>query len=151
EGRSGRLDYDLMCIVAEGPNGRIYTAPQDSHLRTAQSAKPDWIPDTDLPEHALGFRIQRYGMIKHRDIYTSRQILALTTFSNLIGEVHKKVFADSGDVEYANTISTLLALGVDRLAQTNNTLIRWLVRKSGTSKGTPAFDRPIVSMVWEFS
>ena len=56
-----------------------------------------------------------------------------------------------GDEIYANAVTLFLALSIDRLAQTNNTLVRWLVRKTGTSKGTPAFDRQTVSMVWEFS
>jgi putative DNA methylase len=37
------------------------------------------------------------------------------------------------------------------MTQSNNTLVRWRVRASGTSKGEPAFDRQIISMTWEFS
>ena len=39
-----------------------------------------------MPERALGFRVQEYGMTKWRDLFTDRQLVALTTFSDLVGE-----------------------------------------------------------------
>lgn len=152
QGQIGRLSYRLLAIVSDGPKGRIYLPPSEEHTEVAFSAKPEWMLETELPQKALGFRVQRYGMTKHSDLFTSRQLLALTTFSELVQKVHKAVLKDSGnDENYANAVATFLAFSVDRLAQTNNTLVRWLVRKTGTSKGTPALDRQIVSMVWEFA
>ena len=150
EGKSDRMGYEMMAIAAEGPSGRIYLSPEGLHLKKAVEANPKWVPDTDMPVQALGFRVQRYGITKHRALFTQRQLAALSTFSELISQVHKHILHYSGDVNYANAVATFLALSVSRLAQTNNTLVRWLVRKTGTSKGTPAFDRQIVSMLWEF-
>jgi putative DNA methylase len=151
-GRAGKMDCTLTCIVVDGSYGREYLPPNDDHVAIANSANPSWVPETSLPERALGFRVQAYGITKHRDLFTSRQLAAITTFADLIDKAHRQVVRDSGgSSEYADAIATFLALAVDRLAQTNNTLVRWLVRKSGTSKGTPAFDRQVVSMVWEFS
>ena len=152
EGRNGRMGYQLMTIVAESQLGRIYVPPQESHVKTAAEASPPWIPETELPAKALGFRVMRYGMTRHCDLFTPRQLVALATFCDLMVEVREQVILDSGgDIDYADAVTTFLALSLSRLAQTNNTLVRWLIRKSGTSKGTPAFDRQIVSMVWEFS
>ncbi|MFC2043439.1 DUF1156 domain-containing protein [Chloroflexota bacterium] len=152
ESRAGRMQHELMSIVIDTPQGREYLPPHNEHIVIANSANPSWTPETDLPEKALGFRVQAYGINKHRDLFTSRQLVALTTFADLVGQAYDQIINDSkGDKEYTDAIVTFLALAVDRLAQTNNTLVRWLIRKSGTSKGTPAFDRQVVSMVWEFS
>lgn len=152
EGQDSRIDYDLMCVVVDGGGSRRYMPPNSQQISIATSANPQWHPQTDLPEKALGFRVQNYGITRHSDLFTNRQLLALTTFSELIEECRNQIIADSSkDNEYANAVVIYLALAVDRLMQTNNTLVRWLIRKSGTSKGTPAFDRQIVSMIWEFS
>ena len=85
-------------------------------------------------------------------IHLNGYLTSLATFCDLVGEAREQVLSDSGgNTSYADGVATFLALGLSRLAQTNNTLVRWLIRKTGTSKGTPAFDRQIVSMVWEFS
>jgi putative DNA methylase len=152
EGQADRMGYQMMAIVVDGPKGRIYLPPDNFHVKIAADAHPSWVPDTDMPAQALGFRVQRYGIIKHRHLFTSRQLDVLSTFSDLIPQVYEQILDRSGgDVLYAKAVVTFLALSISRLAQTNNALVRWLVRKTGTSKGTPAFDRPIVSMLWEFS
>ncbi|MGC9293504.1 MAG: DUF1156 domain-containing protein, partial [Acidobacteriaceae bacterium] len=72
EGRAGRMSAKLMAIVAEGERGRMYVEPQDEHVRIAESAKPVDVPETFLPEKALSFRVQVYGMTRHRDLFTPR-------------------------------------------------------------------------------
>ncbi len=96
EGRAGRIDSQLMAIVAEGQGGRAYLAPNEEHVAFAARAKPEGAPDTDLPEQALGFRVQLYGMTKHRDLFTPRQLVALTTFSDLVSEAREHVLRDMG-------------------------------------------------------
>ena len=78
EAKAGRMDARLMAIVAEGDRGRVYLAPNPEHEAAARRAKPHDVPETDLPAKALGFRVQEYGMIKWRDLFTPRQLVALT-------------------------------------------------------------------------
>jgi putative DNA methylase len=152
EGQADRMGYQMMAIVVDGPKGRVYLPPDNFHVKIAAEANPSWVPETDMPAQALGFRVQRYGIIKHRNLFTPRQLDVLSTFSDLLPQVYESILDRSdGDVIYAKAVITFLALSISRLAQTNNALVRWLVRKTGTSKGTPAFDRPTVSMLWEFS
>ncbi|MBI3325238.1 MAG: DUF1156 domain-containing protein [Nitrospinae bacterium] len=135
EGITGRIGYSLMAMAVESPRGRLYLEPT-----------------AELPESALGFRVQKYGITKHRDLFTIRQMAALSFLAKTIGDFREDIIRDAGgDVAYADLVQAFLALSLSRVAQTNNTLVRWLIRTSGTSKGTPAFDRQIVSMVWEFS
>lgn len=68
EGKAGRMSSQLMAIVAAGPHSRIYLLPNAEHEAIATQAQPQNVPDTDLPEQALGFRVQLYGMTGHRDL-----------------------------------------------------------------------------------
>lgn len=150
KGRQGEIYFDLMCVVAEGKNKRLYL-PADCCALPELHFSQDFI-DADLPERALGFRVQNYGITNYKNFFTNRQLKVLSEFSQLIPVVYESILRDAnGNREYAIGVITYLAIALNRLAQTNNTMIRWLVRQSGTSKGTPIFDRPIVPMVWEFS
>ena len=165
EGKSSRIGSTMIAIVAEGPRGRVYLPPSAEHARIAESARPAWVPDTDLPDRALGFRVQAYGMTKHRDLFSSRQLLALTTLSDLVRECRQRVYDDAvlagmtddgtglerggyGAAAYADAIVTYLALTVDRLADRNSSLCLWDI---GESKIAHVFGRQTLSMVWDFA
>ena len=96
EGRAGRMSVKLMAIVAEGARGRVYVSPSDEHVVVAESAEPPWAPETELPEKALGFRVQNYGIRHHRDLFTRRQLVALSTFSDLVAGARLQVLKDVG-------------------------------------------------------
>ena len=85
EAKSGRMGAKLMAVVAEGEHSRIYLSPTAEMEAIAFSAKPVDSP-ADLPKKALGFRVQEYGMTQWRDLFTSRQLTVLTTFSDLVQE-----------------------------------------------------------------
>ena len=110
----------LMAIIAEGNRAKLYLPPIAVHECIANEAIPHDVPDTDLPEKALGFRVQRYGMTKHRHLFTPRQLVGLTTLSNLVRQVRDKICADAGGgknaEEYADAVCTFLAFAVDRCA-----------------------------------
>ena len=91
EGKAGCMGEKLMAVVLEGKKGRIYISPTSTIEQIAMKAIPQDVPETELPQKALGFRIQEYGMLKFRDLFTPRQLLALTTFSDLVQESRIKV------------------------------------------------------------
>ena len=91
EAKAGRMGKRLMAIVAEGDRGRVYFSPTAEHEKIARQAKPEGVPETELPQKALGFRVQEYGMKRWRDLFTPRQLVALTTFSDLVQEVRERV------------------------------------------------------------
>jgi putative DNA methylase len=148
EARAGRMGAQLMAIVAEGPAGRFYLEPDAEQERLAASAIPDSaVADTELPAQALGFRVQAYGMVRHRDLFTARQLVAMTEFSNLPSAVHQKVVSDGGTVDYADAVATYLALAASRLADSNNALCSWSSSRDQTRN---LFARQAVPMVWDF-
>ena len=150
EGRAGRMGAKLMAIVAEGERGRVYVEPQDEHVRIAESAKPFDAPETLLPEKALGFRVQVYGMTRHRDLFTPRQLVALTTISDLVSEARAQGIADGVSEDYANAIATYLAFFGSRLADLNNSLCTWRSDPAKQHVGH-MFTRQAISMIWDFA
>ena len=84
-----------MAIVAEGDRGRIYLTPTPEHEAVALEAKPEWRPDVEFFQQALGFRVGTYGMTKWSDLFTPRQLVALTTFSELVQETGDRVLRDA--------------------------------------------------------
>ena len=149
EGRSGRIGTQLMAIAAEGGRGRIYLSPNPDHERAAASAEPpDDVPDTDLPEQALGFRVQGYGMTKHRDLFTSRQLVAMATFSDLISEARALVLAEGEGPDYADAVATHLAFLVSKLADIGNSLCAW---EPIAQCPRHLFSRQAIPFVWDFA
>ena len=114
------MGQQLMAIVVEGERARIYLDPSDEHVAIADKAVPPSIPETDLPEKALGFRVQRYGMTQHHHLFTSRQLIVLTTFSDLVGKAWEQVEADAIKVghresrAYADAVVTYLAFAISK-------------------------------------
>ena len=69
EGMSGRIGYNLMAMAIDGPGRRVYLEATDEHRDAVRACKPDWKPETELPESALGFRVQKYGITRHSDLF----------------------------------------------------------------------------------
>ena len=165
EGKAGRIGFRLMAVVAEGTRRRLYFDPDIESQRIALSADPSWKPDVEFFANGLGFRIGNYGIKSWADFFTPRQLVSITTFSDLIAEVREKVLQDTiaagwsdeglsleqggrGATAYADCIATYLSLAVSRLADWSNNLTRWL---PGLGKTQQMFSRPTISMGWDFS
>ncbi len=165
EGRAGRMHARLRAVVAEGDQGRVYLSPTPEHESIALSAMPEDTPETDLPERALGFRVQQYGMTRWRDLFTDRQLVALTTFSDLVGEARERIRLDAvaaglpddgiplreggtGATAYAEAVSVYLAFAVDRAADFSNSCTRWV---SSNEKVMHLFGKQAIAMIWDYS
>src|SRR5690606_23020032 len=84
EGKAGRMGQKLMAIVAEGARGRVYLSPTPEHEAIAAQAIPSWKPDCEMPKKHRNFQPPVYGMNNLSDLFTPRQLVALTTFSDLV-------------------------------------------------------------------
>jgi len=154
---NGGLGAALVAIVAEVQRGRIYLPAVAEHTTAADAAQPSGYPDTDLPADALGFRIQNYGIRKHWQMFTSRQLTAMVTLSDLVREVRADVRRNAGSAgvppaeaeDYARAVTTFLALALDRWADRGNSLCRTDIRESA-QRVTNLFSRQAIPMVWDF-
>jgi putative DNA methylase len=166
EAQAGRMWVRLMAIVAEGDRGRIYLTPTEDHAAIAKKAVPKWKPDqlVTTPCHDVD-RLPMYGMYTWGDAFTPRQLVALTTFSDLVAEARTQLYADaliagmpdnstplrdsgSGATAYAEAVGVYLGLVVSKLTAFHCTLSRW---RSGESKTAPGFGRQALPMVWDFA
>ena len=95
EGRAGRMGARLMAIVAEGNRERVYLTPTSEHEERAREAAPEWRPKQSLPDDHRNFWTFSYGLTTYGDLFTPRQLVALTTFSNLVAEAIARVKQDT--------------------------------------------------------
>ena len=123
ESMAGRMGAQLLAIVAEGDHKRIYLPPTKEHETIARQAKPSWKPEQAMNRDTSNLVSGRgYGFFTWSDLFTSRQLVALTTFSDLIGEARQRVIADAQAAgfdaarseEYADAVATYLAFALDQ-------------------------------------
>jgi putative DNA methylase len=152
----GRMSIAMVAMVVDVGRGRVYLPATPEQIAAAGRANPSGFPDTDLPDDALGFRVQNYGIRKHWQLFTSRQLATMVTLSDLVREVRAEVRRDAlaaglSDAEadaYAATVTTFLALALDRCADFNNALCRWEASRVEIKN---LFARQAIPMVWDFA
>ena len=125
EGKAGRMSAQLMAIAAEGPRQRYYVAPNDLHVNAANVTRPDDVPEAEIPYNPRYLTAPNYGMRTWADLFTNRQLTALTTFADLAHEARAHATADGADASYADAVATYLALIVSRVADRNSSICSW--------------------------
>ena len=95
EGRAGRMGARLMAIVAEGDRERVYLDAMDDQTAMARRAQPAWRPELSQPKNPRWFSPPNYGLSTFGDLFTPRQLVALTTFSDLVGEATERIQRDA--------------------------------------------------------
>ncbi len=165
EGKAGHMGARLMAIVAEGDRGRVYLAPTPEMEAVALTAQPTWKPEGALPDDPRNFWTVDYGLKTYGDLFTPRQLVALTTFSDLVQEARERVkrdaitsgLADDGKVldksgagatAYGDAVGVYLGLGVDKATDYNTTLVAWSPTRD-QAKST--FARQALPMVWDYA
>lgn len=165
EGRAARMGMRLMAVVAEGTRERVYLTPTDEMEVVALQAKPAWKPDVEFFQQALGFRVGRYGMSMWSDLFTSRQLAALTTFSDLIAETRERVRRDAiaaglsdvggglsaggaGSAAYAEAIGVYLSFALDKTIAGSSSLCTWMHQRDSLYH---TFAKQALSMTWDFA
>ena len=165
EGKAGRMGARLMAIVAEGKRGRVYLAPTEAMEAVAHEAQPDWKPEGALVEDARAFTPILYGLTKWSDLFTARQLVALTTFAELLHEARARVVRDaltaglsaadkglaaggSGVAAYAEAVATYLAFAVDKTSNRASTLCTF---KLSVECPGDTFTRQALGMSWDYA
>ena len=165
EGKAGRMSARLMAVVAEGNRGRVYLAPISAHEQTARMAMPEWRPEGDVPARLTGGTCVPYGLSTWGDLFTSRQLVALTTFSDLVQEARERVQRDAaaagladngkplrdggtGASAYAEAVGVYLAFAQSKACNRNTSLCLWEHRMD---RLVATFGRQALPMVWDFA
>jgi putative DNA methylase len=157
-----------MVVVAEGPEGRVFIAPSVEMESAAKAlSNHDVVRDARqnllngaTPTRAMitGGVCSAYGMKTWGDLFTPRQIIALSTFSDLVIEVRERVAGDflksnpdegGGRAnDYANAVCTYLAFGISRAADFWSSFATW---ESSGGFVSHVFTKQALPMVWDYA
>ncbi|HRX71814.1 MAG: DUF1156 domain-containing protein [Candidatus Competibacteraceae bacterium] len=165
EANAGRMGGRLMAIVAEGERGRVYLAPTPEMEAIALTAQPTWKPDVAMPANPRWFSPPLYGLKTYGDLFTPRQLVALTTFSDLVQEARERVKRDAlaarmaddgkalcdggtGAIAYADAVGAYLAMAISKMSDAQSSLCRW---KTTMDQSIATFGRQALPMVWDYS
>lgn len=165
EGCAGRMGAKLMAIVAEGSRGRIYLTPTAEAEAIARTARATWKPETPLPDDQRNFWTVSYGLTTYGELFTPRQLVGLTTFSDLLSRTRDRIREDAcdagveddgkgldaggnGATAYAEAVSVYLAFAIDKMADLGNSLVRW---EPIAQCPRQLFGRQAIPMVWDFA
>ena len=176
EGKADRLSTRLMAVVAEAPRRRLYVTPEAADERIAHaadfgelvsSARTSFLAGA-TPTRAMitGGVCSAYGLRTWGHLFTDRQLVALTTFSDLVSEARERVQRDcaselethagdeaplaeggSGAQAYADAVATYLGLCVSRQVNRSSSLSFW---HTGGEKVEQVFARQALPMVWDY-
>ena len=164
-GRAGKMGQTLIAIVAEGNRSRAYVAPTDAHEKLALSARPEWKPQTSLPNDPRNFWTVDYGLTTFGDLFTDRQLVALNTFSGLVREARAQIEADAlaaglssdpsplrdggaGAKAYAEAASVYLVFAISKLTNLGSTVTSWMSDRGALRE---TFARQAIPMVWDYA
>ncbi len=165
EGQAGRMGARLMAIVAEGARSRVYIEPLLEHESVAVSAQPTWRPSGDVPARLTGGTCVPYGLRHWGDLFTLRQLVALTTFSDLVVEGRDRAALDAalpGSIEnrtglkvgafnateYGDATAGYLAFLVDQLANHSSSICGW---NHPNTQMRSVFSRQALPMTWDYA
>jgi putative DNA methylase len=174
EAQAGRMSSRLMAVVAEGGRARSYLSPTPDQEQAADAAAvyiSNHGDELSLPMQecrgtfASNAQGRRYCFKTFSDYFSARQLVAMTTLSDLVIEVRDRVLKDalavgmadnnialaaggSGAAAYADAVTTYLGLALDRSADFGNTATRW---SPSNEKVMNLFARQAVAMTWDFT
>lgn len=160
-----RMGSQLMAVVAEGKNGRIYISPDNEQNTTAKIEKPADYPDGQLAYYPGHLNTNVYGLNEFHKLFTNRQLTTLTTFSALVAEAQAKAEADAvnagmpndhlplseggaGACAYGEAVGVYLAFIVSKLADRGSSICSWDSSREGLRN---TFGRQAIPMVWDYA
>ena len=151
----GGLGSQLMTVVADGSQGRIYLPPESTERVETADPDVDWLMQL-LPTNARWFSPPMYGLLSYRNLFTSRQLVALTTFSDLVSEVRNHVLMDAQESGldqdrarlYTDAVSTYLACALSRMTDYHCALATWNPTNENIGH---LFQRQAIPMAWDFA
>lgn len=165
EAKKSQMGQRLMAIVAEGKKGRVYLSPSEPFETAAHAAKGERFTETEISHWPGRTNVVEYGMTKFLDLFTDRQLVALTTFSDLVQEAKDKAIADAktagllddelglaeggvGAQAYGEAVAVYLALATSRWSDMSNSICSW----NSTNQNVRAlFARQAIPMNWDFA
>ena len=164
EARAGRMGARLLAIVLQGDRTRLYLSPTRGDIALA-NVEAVWKPDLPISHWPGRTNVVEYGLTTFGDLFTPRQLVALTTFSDLVGQAMRQVHRDAvaagladddtplrdggtGALAYAEAVAVYLAFALSKQADLGNSLCRW---EPIAQCPRQLFGRQAIPMVWDYA
>ncbi|WP_417230922.1 DUF1156 domain-containing protein [Thermophilibacter sp.] len=165
EGKAKHFGRRLIGIVAEGRQGRVYCPPSEEHAAMANVPKPANCPNGALPHNPRNFNSPNYGLDHYADLFTNRQLTALTTFSDLAHEAQERAEQDAvaagmpddgigladhgtGARAYGEAVGVYLAFVLDKMTDYHSSICSW---NSSRELIRNVFGRQAIPMTWDYA
>jgi adenine-specific DNA methylase len=163
EGVANRLDTTMTAVVVETPETKAYRVPTPLEIKVAtldQSQVADafkdvpfGVPDEPTPKGGgsgagRAFGVQGYGLMKWRDLFTSRQLVSLGTFVTKSRAVRDQLATLQYPDEWIEAISAYLSLTLDKTADYSSATCSWIM---GLEAIRSTFARFALSITWDFA
>lgn len=165
-GCDGSMGSQMVAVAVEGNRERIYLAPTGDQVNVAVVEPKADIPVGRIAENPRWFSTPMYGMDTFDKLFTARQLTALTTFSDLVGEARERVLRDAlaggmsegerleaggvGAAAYADAVVTYLGFAVSRLTDYSSALNTW-ANNPQMEILRNVFARQALPMAWDFA
>ena len=144
---AGNIGEQMTAIVAEGDRKRLFISPGEEHIQSAVITEPTWRPNQIITPNPKVSALA-YGTTHWHQLFTERQLLALTTFSDLISDVQTLIVEHGADEEYAKAICTYLSLSVSKNADYGSSFASWHNSREVIRN---IFARQAIAMIWDFA
>lgn len=150
QARCGKMSEVMTAIVAERDKEHLFLSPTDFQNQIAYSVVPNWKPLSKLPEQSLGLSLQNYGITHWHQFFSMRQLMTLTTFSDLLPEVRDLMIQDGAADAYANSLCIYLACAIGKTADGGCRGTRWRV-DSNSERVVHAISKQAINIAWDFA
>jgi len=162
EGQAGRLGAVMTAVVVDGTNGKEYRLPTQEEINAAEATAgeidrvfteiPFGVPEEPTPGVAgrrkSSSSLRTYGLNRWRDLFNSRQLVALGTFLKYSRSIQKRIIEEEYSAEWGEALAVYSALVLSRLTDRTSTICHWSLGRE-TIQNT--FSRFALPISWDFS
>lgn len=164
QGVKKQIRSRLLAVILEGKHERVYISSDESMERISKEMKPDWEPNGSIPAKLSGGTCVPYGFKEWKDIFTQRQLIAITTLSDVLTELDEVINnhintndtylknmnsqRDQDGSEYAKAVIVYLSFLINQVANHSSNLCGW---NSTNSQMRSVFARQALPMIWDYA
>ena len=163
EGKAQRLGSVMTAVVVDTPEGKAYRLPTEHELAAATPSEdqvqaafagvPFGVPDEPTPAGGgsgagRAFSVRGYGLMKWRDLFTPRQLMALGAFVTATRAAREQMAAVRCPTEWIEIVGAYQALVIGRTANYLSKVCLW---DSAAEEVKQTFLRFALPITWDFS
>ncbi|MFN7672452.1 MAG: DUF1156 domain-containing protein [Planctomycetota bacterium] len=163
EGVAGRLGFVMTALAISGPDGTEHRSPTEHEVACAQVAEhdldalfagiPHGIPNEPTPRGGgngagRAFSVQGYGMMRWRDLFTSRQLFAMGALIRATRATSLQMEQTKLPAVWVEGISSYLNMVLGRTVNYMSTLCLW---DSAACEVKQTFLRFALPITWDFA